>query len=152
MNAAGDGTAQPDTRRIRQLRTRIWRQTLARVRISEVTEACPLGLCREPTTTCIGHPGPARTAGSPPVTVASEDCLERARRIVTQGTRVAVLSMASAGFPGGGVQRGAGAQEENLHRPSDACRYLYDQRERLYPIETGTCLLSKDVTVFRGPV
>ena len=48
------------------------------------------------------------------------------------------------------MQQGAGAQEENLHRRSDACRYLRDQRERLYPISTGTCLLSKEVTVFRG--
>lgn len=45
---------------------------------------------------------------------------------------------------------GAGAQEENLHRRSDACRYLDGQRYYFYPIQQGTCLLSRGVTVFRG--
>ena len=58
--------------------------------------------------------------------------------------------MGNARRPGGGVDAGVGAQEDNLHRRSDACRYLEGQRYVYYPIQHGTCLLSRGVTVFRG--
>ena len=66
-----------------------------------------------------------------------------------RGGCVAVLSMASASCPGGGVDKGVGAQEENLHRRSDLLRFTKWQPRR-YPIREGTCVLAADVTVFRG--
>eukprot|EP00969_Alexandrium_andersonii_P056787 2503838-Alexandrium_andersonii.AAC.1 len=62
--------------------------------------------------------------------------LEAAGGYASQGCRVAVLNMAAKSHPGGGVRRGAGAQEENLHRRSDAFRFLERQVQggNLYPI------------------
>eukprot|EP00969_Alexandrium_andersonii_P059829 2634925-Alexandrium_andersonii.AAC.1 len=60
--------------------------------------------------------------------------------------------MAAKGHPGGSVRKGAGAQEENLHRRSDAFRFLEQQGwdGHLYPIPDEGCLLSKEATVVRG--
>ena len=74
-----------------------------------------------------------------------------ARELHGQGKRVAVLNMANARRAGGGVESGAGAQEENLHRRSDAWRSLAAQHQHHYPIPRDACLLSKGVTIFRGP-
>ena len=78
MRAAGDGTTHPDMRRIRQLRIRIWRHTRALVHTSDAPEFGPLGLDREPTNKRMCHPGTVRTWGTTRVTVANEDCLDRA--------------------------------------------------------------------------
>eukprot|EP00969_Alexandrium_andersonii_P358550 15451233-Alexandrium_andersonii.AAC.1 len=62
--------------------------------------------------------------------------------------------MASSTKPGGGVRGGNGAQEENLHRRTDAFRFLEQQVQDtadLYPIPSEGCLVSRGVTVFRGP-
>eukprot|EP00969_Alexandrium_andersonii_P033593 1468402-Alexandrium_andersonii.AAC.1 len=65
--------------------------------------------------------------------------------------------MAAANSLGGGVEWGAGAQEEDLHRRTDAWRFLRrqhhwgDDAPGLDPIHLGSCLLSSGVTVFRGP-
>eukprot|EP00969_Alexandrium_andersonii_P277269 12255799-Alexandrium_andersonii.AAC.1 len=61
------------------------------------------------------------------ITVCCTDMLEVAQEQVRAGRSVAVLNMASAFRPGGGVERGAGAQEENLHRRTDTYRYLKRQ-------------------------
>eukprot|EP00969_Alexandrium_andersonii_P282369 12483480-Alexandrium_andersonii.AAC.1 len=59
--------------------------------------------------------------------------------------------MASATKPGGGVYGGKGAQEENLHRRTDAFRFLEQQYgPATYPIPGDGCLVSKGVTVFRA--
>eukprot|EP00969_Alexandrium_andersonii_P220080 9720066-Alexandrium_andersonii.AAC.1 len=50
-----------------------------------------------------------------------------AQGYVDSGYRVAVLNMASSRNPGGGVRIGKGAQEENLHRRTDAFRFLERQ-------------------------
>eukprot|EP00969_Alexandrium_andersonii_P186147 8223822-Alexandrium_andersonii.AAC.1 len=74
--------------------------------------------------------------------------LEVAGARVRSGGSVAVLNMAAAGSPGGGVDWGAGAQEEDLHRRTDAWRFLRRQHRwgpgapGLYPIHLGSCLLS----------
>ena len=52
--------------------------------------------------------------------------------------------------PSGTVRTGAGAQEENLHRRSDLCRFLERQRTAFYPMAAESGLLSRRVTVFRG--
>ena len=145
MRLAGDGTASPDMSIIRRLRVLIWRQTKAQIRINAVPGLGPLGLVHDTVTRCIRHPGKPRAGGNPRVEVANEDCLETARRLVGCGLHVAVLNMGNARRPGGGVEAGAGAQEENLHRRSDACRYLDGQRYFFYPIQEGTCLLSRGV-------
>eukprot|EP00969_Alexandrium_andersonii_P159627 7053191-Alexandrium_andersonii.AAC.1 len=66
------------------------------------------------------------------------DMCEVARGYVEQGHRA----------PGGGIRKGAGAQEEHLHRRSDAFRSLEQQNweERLYPIPDESCLLSNEAT------
>ena len=42
-----------------------------------------------------------------------------ARKYTKEGYGATALNMASRSTPGGGTQRGAGAQEEYLHRASD---------------------------------
>ena len=59
------------------------------------------------------------------VSVHNADFLEIARAIATTGCPPAVLNMASRRNPGGGVHHGAGAQEENLFRRSNAFCSLY---------------------------
>lgn len=85
----------------------------------------------------------------PIVRVEEVDMLERAGRLRAEGLSVAVLNMASATKAGGGVPGGAGAQEENFHRRSDAKRFTMDQPTN-YPIDWTACLVSPSVTVFRG--
>ena len=63
--------------------------------------------------------------------VRSTDCLEQARAMSEECSgdeRVAVMNMANAYTPGGGFRAGCGAQEENMHRRSDLCCFLEDER------------------------
>ena len=76
--------------------------------------------------------------------------LVEAGRLVRKGHRVGVLNMASARRAGGGVVEGAGAQEENLHRRSNAALWTMGQKNRAYPIPADGCLVSPGVAVFRG--
>ena len=59
--------------------------------------------------------------------VVQQDCLELARTLKQKNNAddLAVLNMASASNPGGGVYGGAGAQEEYLFRCSDYYRFLF---------------------------
>ena len=83
------------------------------------------------------------------ILVEPVDMFKRAGQLCDEGLSVAVLNMAARTRPGGDVAGGAGAQEENFHRRSDAKRFTMDQQEN-YPIDSRTCLVSPDVTVFRG--
>lgn len=149
FHAAGDGTDTPDMVSIRQLRVLIWKQT------ENLMQWMDLHLDQAPETCVVqlpaGSPVDFCSAGMLPVQVQvrNADVLEVASEYTD--LRVAVLNMASAQFPGGGFRTGSGAQEENLHRRTDVVRFLMEQRQWYYPIKQGTCLLSKRVTVFRGP-
>ena len=58
------------------------------------------------------------------VKVENVDCLVAAERLLKEGYHPAILNMASRQNPGGGVQTGAGAQEENLFRRSNLFQSL----------------------------
>eukprot|EP01125_Pyxidicula_operculata_P015520 TRINITY_DN5274_c0_g1_i3.p1 TRINITY_DN5274_c0_g1~~TRINITY_DN5274_c0_g1_i3.p1 ORF type:complete len:391 (-),score=52.53 TRINITY_DN5274_c0_g1_i3:145-1143(-) len=66
------------------------------------------------------------------------------------------LNMASSSNPGGGYQRGAGAQEENLHRRTNLFACLEDpyqmvsKREWSYPIPELGGIYTPNATVLRG--
>ncbi|CAJ1401923.1 unnamed protein product [Effrenium voratum] len=138
---AGDGKKNPDMFVIRKMRKVIWLQT--EKWISNNLRQLP------PVITYIWPEEGAGTMVSefaPEVEVVEQDILEHAQELA-RSHRVAVLNMASAAQPGGGFREGAGAQEENLHRRSDLVRFL---DTRWYPLPEDKCLVSKDVTVFRG--
>ena len=95
--------------------------------------------------------------------VLSQDCLAVAKQFVEESEdKVAVLNLASASNPGGGVYSGAGAQEEYCFRCSDYFRSLYqfvdfgtdygvERAEESYPMDRNFGgVWSPDVTVFRG--
>lgn len=157
---AGDGTRNPDMEAIRALRKLVWCQT-------ERVIDCLLQGARVPYDSlqpyCLADPAPrtecvrARTLLEDDSLLACEvrvlnmDMLQVARSLVEQGSAVAVLNMASASHPGGGYRQGRGAQEENFHRRSDLARFTVGQKCENYPIPKDACLLSRRVTIFRGP-
>ena len=98
--------------------------------------------------------GPAdprvRIFSLPKFSVESRDILQVSQELCGRGCRDGVLNTASTSHPGGVFRSGAGAQEENLHRRSDAVRFTYEQSSQFYPIPREACLLSHGVTVFRG--
>ena len=101
------------------------------------------------------------------VRVDNIDCVLAAKRLIDKGYNPAMLNLADLYTPGGLVEYGSGAQEENLCRRSDLILSLYqfsDARIRQYP---GLGLVSREeqypmderyggiysgtVTFFRGP-
>jgi len=153
--AAGDGTSNPNMPAIRRLRALIWEQTEMTFKAS--LDGKPTGHLADldladpaPRTQRLDVSDSILSVGErPEVQVLEVDILDKADELAAQGLSVAVLNMAAASSPGGGVRDGAGAQEENLHRRSDAARFTMKQREN-YPIPSSSCLLSQGVTVFRG--
>lgn len=94
---------------------------------------------------------PSRYQSQPvEVFVVNEDCLATARRLVEEGYRPLVLNMANRHTPGGGVEYGAGAQEECLFRSSNYYQTLYPLEDK-YPMDWNHGgIYSPKVTVFRG--
>lgn len=94
------------------------------------------------------------------ITVVNADCLAVAEE---EQDNPLVLNMANLHTPGGGVEGGAGAQEEHLFRSSNYLLSLYSFDDKLskaygiprakqsYPLhETYGAIYSPKVTVFRG--
>lgn len=168
-SAARDGDS------LRRLRREVWSHTVEIVRASAYEvgrarvelDAARAGTLRQrtvfyPQTDDLVAParrGQYRTL----VSVHNADFLEIARAIATPECVPAVLNMAGRRNPGGGVHDGAGAQEENLFRRSNAFCSLYQfvdyasdygvprNAGASYPIprESGS-IYSPGVTVFRS--
>lgn len=82
------------------------------------------------------------------IQVINKDCLEVAREYADK--KPLVLNMANRQTPGGGVEYGAGAQEECLFRSSNYFQALYPLKNS-YPMERNYGgIYSPDVTIFRG--
>lgn len=153
------------------IRKRVWENTLAAVRAGGYTlpdgTEVKLLLSSDPTTMSFFYSKPFTAdftplPGSALVTVGPEDCLDAAKALREQGHEVAVLNLANAYTPGGGVRGGAGAQEEYLFRCSDYFRSLYryapDAKKfgltpshSKYPMDPDFGgVYSPRITVFRG--
>lgn len=96
------------------------------------------------------------------VKVENIDCLLVAEKLLNEGYHPAVLNMASRQNPGGGVQNGAGAQEENLFRRTNLFQSLYQfapfasnfglpKSKHQYPLDRNFGgIYTPHATVFRG--
>ena len=96
------------------------------------------------------------------IKVENVDCLLAAEKLLKEGYHPAVLNMASRQNPGGGVQTGAGAQEENLFRRTNLFQSLFQfvpyaekygvRKSRLqYPLDKNFGgIYTPDAIVFRG--
>ena len=103
--------------------------------------------------------------GGTRVDVVNRDCIEVTRDLVEEGYDAAVLNMASRTNPGGGVENGSRAQEEQLCRRSNLLLSLYpfsrrhitaypelglDARKEQYPLHPRFGgIYSSEVTFFR---
>jgi uncharacterized protein (TIGR02452 family) len=81
------------------------------------------------------------------VEIANRDCVEVAIDAQQDGMHPLLLNMCSWTRPGGGVESGAGAQEEELFRRSNYFKHL-DRRH--YPLTTFRTILSRGVEFYRN--
>ncbi len=129
--------------------------------VKEVTGAAVM--YREPCSLLIDPTVPITTE----IRVENKDCVLAAKRLIDEGYHPAMLNLADLYTPGGLVEYGSGAQEENLCRRSNLVLSLYQfsgarvrqypdlglqQRENQYPMdERFGGIYSGIVTFFRGP-
>jgi len=90
--------------------------------------------------------GPKR-GPKPLVTVLNNDTLDEYVALLKEGFKPALLNMASDTTPGGGVQRGCGAQEENIFRRTN---YFMTLNQSFYPLTDADTLYSKNVVFFKS--
>ncbi len=83
---------------------------------------------------------------STPIVITNEDTLHAGARLVSAGHNPLLLNFACERGPGGGVETGAGAQEESLFRRTNLCLTL---RPELYPILDHEGIYTPSATVFR---
>jgi uncharacterized protein (TIGR02452 family) len=77
----------------------------------------------------------------------NRDCVEVAIDALNEGLKPLLLNMCSWFRPGGGVEKGAGAQEEDLFRRSNYHKFL---NPRLYPLRDYRTILSPKVEFYRN--
>ena len=97
------------------------------------------------------------------LTVVNMDCLYAAQSLIDMGFSPVVINNASFKRPGGGVERGSGAQEENIFRRSNLYESLYrfseylakenglpvEEKQYPLPLEYGA-IYSPSISVFRN--
>lgn len=79
--------------------------------------------------------------------VLNKDCVYVALDYVKKGFNPIILNMSSWRRPGGGVENGAGAQEEELFRRSNYFKHLH---QKYYPFRNYDTIISKGVEFFRN--
>jgi uncharacterized protein (TIGR02452 family) len=79
--------------------------------------------------------------------VLNKDCINVAMEYVERGFNPILLNMSSWRRPGGGVETGAGAQEEELFRRSNYFKHLH---KKYYPFKFYDTIISKGVEFFRN--
>ena len=95
------------------------------------------------------HPSQTFEKYDTQISVVNEDCLLTALK--NKAENPVVLNMASWKNPGGGVENGAGAQEECLFRSSNYGASMMPLKRRFYPLELDFGgVYTPSVTVFRG--
>lgn len=80
------------------------------------------------------------------INVVEGDTLEVTRSLQRSGLKPLTLNMASCHTPGGGWDRGMGAQEESLFYRSV---YYQTLKKHFYPLSDDVAVYSPNVTVFR---
>lgn len=129
--------------------------------VEEVMSAATM--YREPVRVLIDPVAPVQTE----VRVENDDCVLVAKRLIDEGYNPAMLNLADLYTPGGLVEYGSGAQEENLCRRSNLILSLYQfsqarirqypdlglvQHADQYPMDgRNGGVYSGIVTFFRGP-
>jgi uncharacterized protein (TIGR02452 family) len=81
------------------------------------------------------------------VEFVNRDCLEVAIDALQEGSRPLLLNMSSWFKPGGGVEKGAGAQEEDLFRRGNYHKFL---DHKLYPLPEYRTILSRGVEFYKN--
>lgn len=80
------------------------------------------------------------------IEVVDSDTIDCGLAWVARGYNPLVLNLASDAHPGGGVERGAAAQEESLFRRTN---YWQTLRRRMYPLERYEAVYSPGITVIK---
>ena len=80
------------------------------------------------------------------VKVVNQDTIDVGYELVQKGIHPLVLNLASEQRPGGGVMKGAKAQEEDLFRRSD---YYLHLNKKYYPLDPTEVIYSPKVTIIK---
>lgn len=142
----GSAAGRPDYQEIKRRRVQIFRQNIEIFSRGYYEDKSTGRYTFQHTDSLMGdsemYTEPFELEPCPPVEggcrieVVNEDCIEVAGKMVREGYDVAILNMASRSHPGGGVDGGAGAQEEQLCRRSNLILSLYrfsPEKVRQYP-------------------